>query len=466
MKFVAVDLGASSGRTIVGDIAPGHIELEESHRFDNQMTDVDGEKHWDIEPLVMEVRTGIRQAGDDIQGIGIDTWGVDFGLLSFDEKLLGQPFAYRDARHATAMPEVYERISKERLYEISGLQEMGFNSIFQIMAEKIRRPEILEEAAQLLFIPELLVWKLTGIAATEYTIASTSGMLDAETRDWSDEVIEALDLPRHMFGAIEHPGATVGAYHDIPVCLPAMHDTGSAVVAVPAVDGGNWAYLSSGTWSLIGAELDEPILTAAARDANFTNEGGVDGKIRFLKNVNGLWLIQECRRMWAEQGQLLTFAQIAGAAELTSDFDATIDPNDPCFLAPDNMLEAITQYCRQTAQQQPETTGEFARCCYVSLAKAYRREMDKLASVTGKRYERLHVVGGGAQAELLNQLTADHCEMPVYAGPAEATAIGNLCMLAKANGVFSSLDEIRQTIAEAFPVKIYQPGDGKSASIF
>jgi sugar (pentulose or hexulose) kinase len=456
MKFLAVDLGASSGRTIVGDIEDGAISLEETHRFGNSIQEADGEMHWDLDGLLAEIKTGIAAAGDDIAGIGIDTWGVDYGYISADGTLLGQPFAYRDPRSEPAMAEVYDRVSQARLYEIAGIQEMSLNSIFQVMADKMLRPEIFDQAERLLFIPELLMYQLTGNAVSEYTICSTSGLLDATSRSWSAEVLDALGIPRRLFGEVQYPGAEAGTYNGIPVYLTACHDTGSAVAAVPAVADGEWAYISSGTWSLVGAELDDPVLSAAAQSANFTNEGGAAGKIRFLKNVNGLWLVQECQRMWQEQGRELAFAEIAAAAE-ASTFSSTIDPNDARFMAPANMLDAIREYCAETHQAAPQDVGDYARCCYLSLAIEYAKVLRSLETVTGRTFSRLHVVGGGCQATLLNQLTADHCGIPVHAGPVEATALGNICLQAMANGLFADLSAVRAAIAAAFPLTTYEP---------
>ncbi len=455
MKFLAADIGASSGRTIVGTIEAGTISLKESYRFENGMKDINGEKHWDILGLAAEVKHGIAASGP-VAGIGIDTWGVDYGLIDADGELLDLPFAYRDARNELAMPKVYELMPQKRLYEITGLQAMPFNTIFQVMADKVNRPEVLEQTEALLLTPNLISFLLTGERAWEYTICSTTGLLNAKNRNWDDEVIKTLGFPRRIFGEIKFPGAKAGEYNGTPVYLPAMHDTGSAVAAVPATGGRDWAYLSSGTWSLIGAELNEPILNEATAAANFTNEGGVDGKIRFLKNLNGLWLIQECRRLWAEQGNDLSFPQIVAAAE-DCDFSATIDPNDNRFLAPDNMLGEIAAALRETGQPKPQSVAEYARCCYVSLAKAYKQQLDLLGKLTGKTFTCLHIVGGGSQVELLNQLTANELGLPVHAGPVEATALGNICLQAKANGLFEDLAGIRRAIAAAFPVKTYQP---------
>ena len=455
MRVLAVDLGASSGRTIVGTLSKGRIDLQETHRFENNPKTIGGAKHWEVDKLLAEVKRGIAASGK-VESIGIDTWGVDFGLLGKDGKLLDRPFAYRDARHQDAMPEVYKILSKQALYARAGMQELTFNTIFQLVAEKMKRPELLAKAERMLLMPELLTYLLTGQAAAEYSISSTTGLLDARKRTWDLDLIRSLGLPTKIFGAVQMPGTRAGTYNGTPVTLPAMHDTGSAVAAVPATADDGWAYLSSGTWSLMGAELDEPILTEAAEKANFTNEGGVDGKIRFLKNINGLWLIQECRRIWAEQGKTLEFAAIAAAAE-ASPYSATIDPNNPRYFAPANMVDEITGDLKARGEPLPRTEGDVARCCYLSLAQAYRRELEELQKLTGKRFNRLHVVGGGCRADLLNRMTADAVGLPVYAGPVEATAIGNLCVQAKACGEFGSLQEIRQAIAAAFPLQVYMP---------
>jgi len=458
VRILAADLGASSGRTIVGEIDGGAICLEETHRFENRMVETGGTKRWDVDALVGEIQTGIAAAGP-LDGIGLDTWGVDYGLLDSEGNLIDMPFAYRDPRHGEGMIPAYNCISKDNLYAVAGMQEMPINTIFQLMAEKVKRPDVLGRAARLLMMPELLVYRLTGEAVSEYSISSTTGLLDAKRRDWAWDAIGALDLPKGIFGAITMPGAHVGAYEGTPVFITAMHDTGSAVAAVPATEAGEWAYLSSGTWSLIGAELDEPILTAEARNANFTNEGGAGGKIRFLKNINGLWLIQECRRIWAEQGKDMSFAEIAAAAE-ASTYGGTIDPNAPQYLAPENMVDTILGDLKDRGEPAPQTEGDLARCCYLSLAAAYRRELDRLQDVTGKRFDRLHVVGGGCKADLLNRLTADAVGIPVHVGPAEATAIGNLCIQAQACGQFADGQGMRRAIAEALPVQVYEPRGG------
>jgi len=455
MRFLAVDIGASSGRTIVGTVEAGRLALAESHRFENGMKDVGGTKRWDVHDLAAKVRAGIAAAGP-LDGIGLDTWGVDYGLIDARGDLLDLPFAYRDARHQEAMPEVYRILPRDRLYARTGMQELTFNTIFQLVAEQRKRPEMLRRAARMLMVPELLTYLLAGQAVSEYSESSTTGLLAAARRDWDRDLIRDLGLPERIFGPLHMPGARAGEYAGTPVFLPVMHDTGSAVAAVPAVEPGEWAYLSSGTWSLIGAELDEPVLTPEALAANFTNEGGVDGKIRFLKNINGLWLVQECRRIWAARGQALEFAAIAAAAE-ASGFRAAIDPNDPRFFAPADMVAEIQADLRARGEPVPESVGDVARCCYESLARAYGAELGRLEAVTGKRFQRLHVVGGGTQADLLNRLTAAAVGIPVHAGPVEATALGNIGVQARACGLFKDLAEVRRAIAAAFPVKVYEP---------
>jgi len=457
MRFLAVDIGASSGRTLVGTVEAGHLTLRETCRFDHTMQTVDGALRWDVRDLAAKVRAAVDAAGP-LDGIGIDTWGVDYGLLDAEGELLDLPFAYRDVRHATAMPEVYERVGgRERLYARTGLQELPFNTIFQLVAEQRERPDLVARAERMLLVPELLTYFLTGRAKSEYSIASTTGLLAATRRDWDRDLLRDLDLPERLFGVIQMPGTRAGAYGSTPVYLPAMHDTASAVAAVPATEPrGTWAYLSSGTWSLLGTELAEPILSPEAQAANFTNEGGVDGTIRFLKNINGLWLLQECRRVWAARGRVIAFAEMAAAAE-ASDFRATIDPNDPRYLAPNDMVHEIQTDLRASGEPVPESVGDVARCCYKSLAQAYGTELRRLEAVTGRRFERLYVVGGGAKADLLNRLTARAVGITVHAGPVEATALGNLGVQARACGLFEDLGAVRRAIAAAFPPKIYEP---------
>jgi rhamnulokinase len=456
MRYLAIDLGASSGRTIVGDIRDGAITLSETHRFHNGFVEAPEGRVWEFDRLLEEIKIGIAKSGE-LDGIGLDTWGLDFGYIDAEGKVIGRPMSYRDTRHEAMADEVFSRISKSRLYEISGIQYMTINSIFQLMADLLQRPEVVARAHRLLFMPELFMQQLTGKAVIEYTIASTSGMLDAKTRTWSEEIIDALGAPRHLFLPVELPGSSVGDYNGTPVYLTACHDTGSAVAAVPVLgDANDWCYISSGTWSLVGSELPEPLLTPAAESANFTHEGGVEGKIRFLKNVIGLWLIQECQRLWQEAGDELTFAEIAAAAE-ASDFDGLVDPTDSRFLAPDNMLDTLADYLTEHDQPTPQSVGDYARCCYQSLARAYAKVIADLASVTGQTFNRIHVVGGGAQASLLNQLTADQCGIAVHAGPVEATAIGNIVVQAMAQGEFADLASARQAVAAGFEVEIYTP---------
>jgi len=457
VRILAIDLGASSGRSIVGTVEQGRIELEETHRFANCPQDAGGTKRWDVPALVEEVRRGIAASGR-VDSLGIDTWGVDYGLIDADGDLLDLPFAYRDARHQDGIPAVYRAVPRDRLYAITGLQELTFNTVFQLVAEQQKRPEMIRRAARMLLMPELVTYLLTGEARAEYSISSTTGLLNARARDWDADLVRALGLPERLFGEIAMPGAPAGRFGGTAVYLPATHDTASAVAAVPAVGGGEWAYLSSGTWSLIGAELEEPVLTPEAAAFNFTNEGGVDGSIRFLKNINGLWLVQECRRLWAEQGKAMTFSEIAAAAE-ASDYGEMIDPNAPRFFAPRNMPEEIVQDLTSRGAPLPRGEADIARCCYLSLAAAYQRELDRLQHVTGRRFERLHIVGGGCQVRLLNQMTADAVRIPVYAGPTEATALGNIAVQARALGRFANLEEARRAIAEAFPPEVYTPSN-------
>jgi rhamnulokinase len=440
---------------MVAEVTGGRIDLREVHRFTNEIVRIGGNRHWDAVRLGDEIRRGIDAAGA-LDGIGIDTWGVDYGLLDGLGELVAMPFCYRDVRHEFGMRAVEEHFAPEELYGICGIQAIAINTIYQLAAEQELRPDFLRQADRLLFMPDLFCWMLTGEKATEYTIASTSGLLDAGQRTWAWEVIDKLALPRRLFGELKMPGAVAGDYNGVPVYLVGAHDTASAVAAVPA-SGDNWAFLSSGTWSLIGVELDEPLLTEDAARANFTNEGGIDGRIRFLKNVTGLWLVQECRRNWAAAGQDLSFAKIAEAAEAAG-FSGCFDPNDRRFTAPDNMVAAIQGWFRERGEPVPESVGEVARSCYLSLASAYAEQLALLRRLTGKRIDNLHVVGAGSQATLLNQLTADACNVPVIAGPVEATALGNVGVQAMANGLFGGVAEIREAVAANEAVVRYEPG--------
>ena len=465
MKLLAIDIGASSGRAILGELDGGKLSMREVHRFKNGMIDKDGHKYWDIDALRSEMLACLTNADDDVDAIGIDTWGVDYGYVDKNGDVMGMPFAYRDERNAPMIDEVHEIVGKDWLTNLNGLQVMQFNTVYQVAEDVKSRPERLAEAERLQMMPELLGYLLTGKFSAEYSIASTTGLIDAKTRTWSDELLAKLNVPRRLFTDISAPGKFQADL--LPEVVEATgcrgkliaiagHDTASAVAATP-LDGPGAMYVSSGTWSLAGVELDEPRLTDAARAANFTNEGGVDNKIRFLKNVMGLWLVQELQRNWAEAGNELSFAEICEEAANAPAFAAIVDPNNQRFIAPANMEEEIQAECERTGQPVPEGVGPLARCVFESLALAYRQCREVLQSVTGQPLDRLHIVGGGVQNKLLCQMSADACGVPVYAGPIEATAIGNLLVQAISLGAVADLHAAREVVKATFPLDEYAP---------
>lgn len=467
--YLAADLGASSGRVLAGLFKNGKLELVELHRFWNGAVPQTDGLHWNIDQLFTEIKTGLKKGfeayGSEVAAIGVDTWGVDYGLLDAQGRLLNQPFQYRDSRTDGMMDKVFQTVPKDEVYRRTGLQFMQFNTIYQLSAER-SRPEF-KKAESFLFIPDLLNYWLTGKAATEYTIASTSQLLDAKKRDWDFELIEKLGLPRKIFGKIVPPGTVLGSLTaelqkelggNAQVIAVGGHDTASAVAAAPLANK-DCAYLSSGTWSLMGLEEPEPIITAESAKYDITNEGGVCNTIRFLKNIGGLWLLQECRRNWAEQGDELDFVQIAGLAMAAEPFTAFINPDAPEFAKPCDMPAAIQAFCRKTGQRVPQTKGEIARTAYESLAMRYRFVFQTMEKLHGKPLNQLHIVGGGCQNKVLNQFSADAINRPVIAGPIEATAIGNMLMQMIAKGDISGLAEGRSIIADSFGAKTILPED-------
>lgn len=454
--FAAVDLGASSGRVIRGVVGPDRLDVAEIHRFPNEPRVVRDALRWDIAALERGVREGLRRAGP-VDGIGIDSWAVDYGLLDADGHLIDDPVHYRDRRTDGVPEQVFKRIAAHRLYELTGIQNQPFNTIHQLYAA--RQSTEFKAAARILLIPDLLSWKLTGVAGTEVTNASTTGLLDTDTRSWSSEIFEALGLDAAVFASLREPGEMAGMARDFaaPVFTVGSHDTASAVAAVPAEDE-HFAYISSGTWSLVGVELDGPIRTEQSRAANFTNEIGVDGTVRYLRNVMGLWLLQECLREWSREGDL---PALLGAAADVPGRRSLIDASDPVFLAPGGMPERIVAACRSTGQQVPREPAEIVRCILDSLAEAYRRTLIEAAELSGKRIDVVHIVGGGARNVLLCQLTADAVGLPVLAGPVEAAAIGNVLIQARAAGaVTGDLAGLRALISRTQPLRRFEPSCG------
>ncbi|HVX86992.1 MAG TPA: rhamnulokinase family protein [Phycisphaerae bacterium] len=478
-KYAAVDLGAESGRVMVGEVSAEGIHLTEVHRFPNLQIRVPvgsagAERlHWDILRLWHEIKTGLAKAADEheLAGIGVDTWGVDFGLLDGDGELLGNPVCYRDGRTQGVVEKVFAGMSQQAIYETTGIQTMALNTLFQLASLSLGKSGQLAAAKYILFLPDLLTYWLCGKMGTEYTIASTSQMLDAKSRKWSEEVFAAIGLSPALFPPIDMPGektslrgkvlASVNeklAARGTPVFAVGSHDTASAVAAVPAQGESDWLYLSSGTWSLLGAETREPVLTAAAARYNVTNEGGVGGKIRLLKNIAGLWLLQECKRQWEREGREWDYAAITRMAGEAAPRMALLDLDDPAFATPGNMPAKIVAQCQRTGQRAPATPGEFARVILESLAASYGKVIAMLQEITGKTFRRLHIVGGGSRNELLNQMAADATGLEVLAGPVEATALGNILTQALAAGQITSLDQGRELVARTAGVKAYHPG--------
>jgi rhamnulokinase len=467
--YLAVDLGASSGRVLAGLFENGNLELKEMHRFWNGAVEKEDGLHWDIDQLFTEIKTGLKNGfaahGKAVQSIGVDTWGVDYGLLGKDGKLINTPFQYRDARTDGMIEKVFQTVPRSEIYNRTGLQTAFYNTIYQLCAERTR-PEF-QRAEQLLFIPDLLNYWLTGKAATEYTIASTSQLLDAKKRDWDFELIEKLGLPAKIFGHIVPPGTGLGPLTAelqkelggrAPVIAVGGHDTASAVAAAPLA-GKHCAYLSSGTWSLMGLEEPEPIITDESATYDITNEGGVCNTIRFLKNIAGMWLIQECKRNWEAAGETIGWRDIDELVEKTAPFIAFINPDAAEFAQPCDMPAQIQAFCRRTGQRVPEGIGEIGRVVFESLAMRYRFVFQTLEKLHGQRLEQLHIVGGGCRNALLNRFTADAINRPVIAGPVEATALGNMLMQMIANGDIAGLAEGRAMIAESFKAQTVLPED-------
>ena len=466
-RVAAVDLGASSGRVVVAEVGAGRLELTEVHRFPNRPVRVGGTLHWDVLALYAGVLDGLRAAGrlGPVDAIGIDSWAVDSGLLDDDGVLLGNPVHYRDDRHATAVEAVHAVVGPAELYRVTGLQHLPFNTVFQLAAA--RGTAQFEAARQVLLVPDLLAHWLTGAVGAEVTNASTTGLLDATTRQWSEPLVDRLGLGRGLFPPLRQPGETLGTLTPavqgetglgpVPVVAVGSHDTASAVVGVPAATD-RFAYVSCGTWSLVGVELEAPVLTEESRVAGFTNELGVDGTVRYLHNVMGLWLLQESLRTWADAGLPADLPGLLAAAERVPALTAVVDPDDPRFLPPGDMPARIAEVCRETGQTPPQGQAETVRCIVDSLALAYRRTVRRAAELSGRDVDVVHLVGGGARNTLLCRLTADACGLPVLAGPVEAAALGNALVQARALGaVDGGLAELRALIRSTQEVVEHLP---------
>ncbi len=469
-RFAAVDLGATSGRVILAAIDGDEIALEEISRFPDPIIEMQGHFYWDLPAIYKSVIEGlgaIAARGVAIESVGIDTWGVDFAMFGRDGALLRLPYCYRDPHTDGAPEKFFERMPCKTLYEKTGIQIMNFNSVFQFDSLRRNGCSALEAADKILFIPDALAYMLTGNAVTEYTIASTAQMIDPRTKQWDPDIMNELGLSPEKFGRMTMSGDMIGTLTAeaqrltglgaVPVVAVASHDTGSAVAAVPAEDD-DFAYLSSGTWSLMGIESKEPIIDERSFAMNFTNEGGVEGTVRVLKNICGMWLLERCRAEWPET----SYSEIAAAAERSEPFRSVINPDAPCFANPPSMTEAIADYCRRTGQPVPESVGQYARCIFESLALRYRQVIDMLKTQSPHPIEKLYVIGGGARNEMLNRFTADATGIPVETGSSESTALGNVMMQAKHAGVAGSVAEMRGMIrASLADSRRYEPTDGE-----
>lgn len=486
--YLAVDIGASSGRHMLGHISEGKIILEEIYRFDNLQIRQNGHDCWNVQELLGHILKGMkacREAGKIPSFMGIDTWGVDFVLLDKDGRLTGDAVAYRDSRTQGMDALIAEKISPEKLYETTGIQKQIFNTVYQLAALKESHPDILSQAESLLMIPDYFHFLLTGVKKQEYTNATTSGLVNAREKQWDLSLISSLGLPEKLFGRLSVPGTVVGNLKpeiqketgfDCQVILPATHDTGSAFLAVPAKDD-HAVYLSSGTWSLLGVENREPITTEESRRANFTNEGGYDYRFRYLKNIMGLWMLQSIRReqngvdyvsgkqktgnaslqnKTGGQKPSISFPDMIAMARECESFPSVVDVDDPCFLAPDSMAGEVKAYCKRTGQPVPQSLGEVLQCVYRSLTRRYAESIKELERLTGNHYTSMNIVGGGCQDAYLNSKIAQATGLTVYAGPVEGTALGNLIVQMLHQGEFTSLQQARDTIKQSFEIRRYE----------
>jgi rhamnulokinase len=463
--YLAVDLGAESGRVVLGRFDGGRVSPEEVHRFPNSPVRLPDGLHWDVLRILSEIKDGLAKAvrEEKIEGIGIDSWGVDFGLLDGEGALVSNPYHHRDTRTEGMMEEAFGLVPKEEIYQTTGIQFLPINTLYQLLA--MRRSPLLEAAETMLLIPDLINYWLTGEKACEYTNATTTQLLDLQEAGWARDLFEGLDLPSRILSPIVQPATELGPLlpevaEEVgagpPVFAVASHDTASAVVAVPA-EGEDFAYISSGTWSLVGVELPGPVVAEEGLRANFTNEGGFGGKTRLLKNVMGLWLLQECRRQWAREGHEYSYEELALLAEDAPPAGPLVDPDHPAFLAPGNMASRIRSLCEETGQRPPEEPAALARCVFESLALKYKHAIEQAESLAGRAIGTVNVVGGGSQNSLLCQLTSDATRLPVLAGPVEATALGNLMVQAYARGHLASLEEMREAVRRSVEVQEYEP---------
>ena len=472
IHFAAIDLGAESGRVMLADLVAETLTIKEVHRFSNGPIEQDGALHWDFGRLMNEIKTGLKKAfaaQPAIASIGVDTWGVDYGLIDRAGRLIENPYHYRDRRTSEMIETACSILGRETIYNHTGIQFMPFNTVFQLLACQRQRPELLERADTLLLMPNLIMYELCGAAFAEYTIASTTQLMDMKTGGWSDAILNGLGLPQRILPEIRMPGEQVGTLkaqlaqelggQKVPIVSVGTHDTASAVAAVPVTHDKSWAYLSSGTWSLMGLEIPAPVIHEQSFALDYTNEGGIGNTIRLLKNIMGLWLVQECRRHWAGEGEDLNYTQITQMATEAQPFTAVLNTDYGEFFSPGQMPQKINQYLAQTGQDSITDKGQMVRTVLESLALKYTSTMDNLKQLGGRPIEVLHIVGGGIQNELLNQLTADATGKTVITGPVEATVIGNVLMQALVAGRIKNLSEGRAIVAQSFAGKEYQPGN-------
>ncbi len=469
--FLALDLGAESGRAILGQFDGRRLNLLELHRFLNGPVRLPDGLHWDVLRLWSEIKTGlglaVQEQGDGLVGVGLDTWGVDFALLDRDGVLIGNPYHYRDSRTDGMLEEAFRRVPREEIFAQTGIQFMQLNSLYQLLSMVVRRSPALEIAATFLTMPDLFNYWLSGRRVCEFSIATTTQCYNPRTGDWARPLLERLGIPSHIFPQIIPPATVLGELLPevaeetgcgrLPVIAPACHDTGSAVAAVPAANE-DFVYISSGTWSLMGAEVREPIINEQSLAFDLTNEGGVGGTFRFLKNIMGLWLVQECRRTWAREGEELSYDELTALAASAPPLRSFVDPDASVFLKPGDMPARIRDFCAQTGQPVPQSKGEIIRCALESLALKYRWVLERLEEIMGRRLEPIHIVGGGTRNRLLNQFAADATGRQVIAGPVEATAAGNIITQMMALKHIASLREGRQIIRDSFEVTFYEPG--------
>ncbi|MCS6978186.1 MAG: rhamnulokinase [Gemmatales bacterium] len=474
-RVLAFDLGAESGRAIVASFDGARLDLDVVHRFRNGPVRVLDHLYWDVLRLFEEMKEGCRLAVGKHgvpASLGVDTWGVDFALLGRGDVLLGNPRHYRDPHTEGILEEAFRRVPRETIFRQTGIQFMRINSLFQLLALQRDRSPILEAAQHLLFMPDLFHFWFCGEKRNEYTDASTSQFLDPVTRTWAMQLWTDFQLPSGILGTLIEPGTRlgflrnsvkqeIGVAEEIPVVVPATHDTAAAVAAVPA-RGRDWCYLSSGTWSLMGVETPRPVIDDRTLRYNFTNEGGVNGTTRLLKNIMGLWLVQECRRAWEREGRSYSYDDLVRMAEETPPRGPVVDPDDAAFLLPEHMPAAIAAFCRRTGQAEPQTPGAVIRCALESLALKYRWVLERLEELTGNRIQTIHIVGGGSQNRLLNQLTADVCNRLVLAGPVEATAAGNAVTQLMGLGELKSLEEAREIVRNSWPLATFEPKESQA----